>query len=62
MGYSSRYHMASLVAVFVALAVGIVIGAAWNGARAFTATSRTIWNWTICAATARAATHFTWSW
>ncbi len=28
MGYSSRYHAASLAAVFVALAVGILIGAA----------------------------------
>ena len=28
MGYSSRYHVASLTAVFVALAIGILIGAA----------------------------------
>ena len=28
MGYSSRYHVASLVAVFTALAIGILIGAA----------------------------------
>jgi Copper transport outer membrane protein, MctB len=28
MGYSSRYHVASLAAVFIALAVGILIGAA----------------------------------
>src|SRR3712207_4978231 len=26
MGYSSRYHMASLAAVFLALAIGILIG------------------------------------
>jgi hypothetical protein len=27
LGYSARYHAASLVAVFLALAVGILIGA-----------------------------------
>ena len=30
MGYSGRYHVASLAAVFVALAVGILIGAAFG--------------------------------
>lgn len=30
MGYSSRYHVASLAAVFVALAIGILIGAAFG--------------------------------
>jgi hypothetical protein len=31
MGYSGRYHATSLIAVFLALAVGIVIGAALGG-------------------------------
>jgi len=31
MGYSARYHATSLVAVFLALAVGILIGAAFGG-------------------------------
>lgn len=31
MGYSARYHATSLVAVFLALAVGVVIGAALGG-------------------------------
>jgi hypothetical protein len=30
MGYSARYHVASLAAVFIALAVGILIGAAFG--------------------------------
>ena len=32
MGYSARYHAASLAAVFLALAVGILIGAGILGA------------------------------
>src|SRR5262249_49421524 len=31
MGYSARYHAASLIAVFIALAVGILIGAEFGG-------------------------------
>ena len=31
MGYSARYHAASLVAVFLALAIGILIGAEFGG-------------------------------
>src|SRR3954466_10535872 len=31
MGYSARYHAASLVAVFLALAVGILVGAQFGG-------------------------------
>lgn len=31
MGYSARYHATSLIAVFLALAVGIVVGAALGG-------------------------------
>jgi hypothetical protein len=31
MGYSARYHTASLIAVFLALAVGILIGAEFGG-------------------------------
>jgi hypothetical protein len=31
MGYSSRYHAASLIAVFLALAIGILIGAEFGG-------------------------------
>jgi hypothetical protein len=31
MGYSARYHAASLVAVFLALAVGILVGAEFGG-------------------------------
>jgi hypothetical protein len=31
MGYSARYHTASLVAVFLALAIGILIGAQFGG-------------------------------
>ncbi|HEU4462611.1 MAG TPA: copper transporter [Solirubrobacterales bacterium] len=31
MGYSARYHAASLVAVFIALAIGILIGAEFGG-------------------------------
>ena len=30
MGYSARYHAASLAAVFLALAIGILIGAQWG--------------------------------
>src|ERR1700761_1091550 len=32
MGYSARYHATSLIAVFLALAVGILIGAEFGGA------------------------------
>ena len=31
MGYSARYHAVSLVAVFIALAIGILIGAEFGG-------------------------------
>jgi len=31
MGYSARYHATSLIAVFIALAVGVVVGAALGG-------------------------------
>src|SRR4051794_10232480 len=31
MGYSARYHAASLIAVFLALAIGILIGAQFGG-------------------------------
>src|SRR4051795_7623972 len=31
MGYSARYHAVSLVAVFLALAIGILIGAEFGG-------------------------------
>src|SRR3954447_5085779 len=31
MGYSARYHAASLTAVFLALAIGILIGAEFGG-------------------------------
>jgi hypothetical protein len=31
MGYSSRYHATSLIAVFIALAIGILIGAEFGG-------------------------------
>lgn len=31
MGYSARYHAASLVAVFIALAIGILVGAEFGG-------------------------------
>src|SRR3954471_12111038 len=31
MGYSARYHAASLIAVFLALAIGILIGAEFGG-------------------------------
>src|SRR3954451_14619417 len=31
MGYSARYHAASLIAVFLALAVGILVGAQFGG-------------------------------
>jgi Copper transport outer membrane protein, MctB len=31
MGYSARYHAASLIAVFIALAVGILVGAQFGG-------------------------------
>src|ERR1700750_324951 len=31
MGYSARYHATSLIAVFLALAVGILIGAEFGG-------------------------------
>jgi len=30
MGYSARYHAASLAAVFLALAIGILIGSQWG--------------------------------
>ena len=32
MGYSARYHATSLIAVFLALAIGILIGAEFGGA------------------------------
>ena len=31
MGYSARYHAASLIAVFLALAIGILVGAEFGG-------------------------------
>ena len=31
MGYSARYHTTSLIAVFLALAIGILIGAEFGG-------------------------------
>src|SRR3954452_20647528 len=31
MGYSARYHAVSLVAVFIALAIGILVGAEFGG-------------------------------
>ena len=31
MGYSARYHATSLIAIFLALAIGVVIGAALGG-------------------------------
>src|SRR3954469_10528132 len=31
MGYSARYHAASLIAVFLALSIGILIGAQFGG-------------------------------
>src|SRR6185503_15350773 len=31
MGYSARYHATSLIAVFIALAVGILVGAEFGG-------------------------------
>ena len=31
MGYSARYHAVSLIAVFLALAIGILIGAEFGG-------------------------------
>src|SRR5262245_13721472 len=31
MGYSARYHAASLIAVFIALAIGILVGAEFGG-------------------------------
>ena len=31
MGYSARYHATSLIAVFLALAIGILIGAEFGG-------------------------------
>jgi hypothetical protein len=39
MGYSARYHAASLIAVFLALAVGILVGAEFGG-EALTETRR----------------------
>lgn len=39
MGYSARYHAASLIAVFIALAIGILIGAEFGG-DALTSTRR----------------------
>ncbi|HET9153700.1 MAG TPA: copper transporter [Solirubrobacterales bacterium] len=39
MGYSARYHTASLIAVFLALAIGILIGAEFGG-DALTSTRR----------------------
>ncbi|HET8566217.1 MAG TPA: copper transporter [Solirubrobacterales bacterium] len=39
MGYSARYHAASLIAVFLALAVGILVGAEFGG-HALTETRR----------------------
>lgn len=41
MGYSARYHAASLIAVFLALAVGILIGAEFGG-DALTSTRRNL--------------------
>jgi hypothetical protein len=41
MGYSARYHAASLIAVFLALAVGILIGAEFGG-NALTDTRRNL--------------------
>ena len=31
MGYSARYHATSLIAVFIALAIGILVGAEFGG-------------------------------
>ncbi len=31
MGYSARYHATSLIAVFLAIAIGILIGAEFGG-------------------------------
>ena len=31
MGYSARYHATSLIAVFLALAIGILVGAEFGG-------------------------------
>ena len=39
MGYSARYHATSLIAVFIALAIGILIGAEFGG-DALTSTRR----------------------
>ncbi|HEY8501582.1 MAG TPA: copper transporter, partial [Solirubrobacterales bacterium] len=41
MGYSARYHAASLIAVFLALAVGILVGAQFGG-DALTSTRRNL--------------------
>src|SRR3954471_3147628 len=41
MGYSARYHTASLIAVFLALAIGILIGAEFGG-DALTSTRRNL--------------------
>ncbi|MCW2987630.1 MAG: hypothetical protein JWM24_568, partial [Solirubrobacterales bacterium] len=41
MGYSARYHATSLIAVFLALAVGILIGAEFGG-DALTSTRRNL--------------------
>ncbi|MBS1861487.1 MAG: copper transporter [Actinobacteria bacterium] len=41
MGYSARYHATSLIAVFLALAVGILIGAEFGG-RALTETRKNL--------------------
>lgn len=41
MGYSARYHASSLIAVFLALAIGILIGAEFGG-DALTSTRRNI--------------------
>jgi hypothetical protein len=41
MGYSARYHATSLIAVFLALAIGILIGAEFGG-KALTSTRRNL--------------------
>src|SRR6185295_7020368 len=41
MGYSARYHATSLIAVFLALAIGILVGAEFGG-DALTSTRRNL--------------------
>ncbi len=43
MGYSARYHATSLIAVFLSLAIGILIGAEFGG-DALTSTRRNLEN------------------